>query len=74
MSDLAATNCGCECNSGCNSFGGGGNLIWLILILSLCGGNGLGGGSCNSGCGGNGGCDIIWIIILLSCCGGNGFC
>ena len=33
MSDLAATNCGCEGNNSCS-------LIWIILLLNcLCGGN-----------------------------------
>ncbi|MCM1040277.1 MAG: chorion class high-cysteine HCB protein 13 [Roseburia sp.] len=75
MSDLSATQCGCnntrEGNNGCCS------LIWLIILLSVCGNN-------NDGCGcGNGislfnnngdGCGSwIWILILLSCCG-NSFC
>lgn len=82
MSDLTATSCGC--NSGCantaNNCGGGcSNILWLIILLCFCGGNGD-----NGGCGGffgnrgNDGCgceSIIWILVLLSCCGGgNGFC
>ncbi|MCD8224080.1 MAG: chorion class high-cysteine HCB protein 13 [Clostridiales bacterium] len=63
MSDLAATNCGCECGNGGNSCC---NLLWLILILCSCR-NG-----CEHNCGPSfgGGCDWIWIILLLSFCGG----
>lgn len=63
MSDLAATNCGCGCNDdgGCNS------IIWLIILLSLCGGCG------TSSLSNNGGCDsCVWIILLLFFCGNNG--
>lgn len=67
MSDLAATNCGCNDNGcGCNS------IIWIILLLSCCGNNGsvFGGNGCgNDGCGNN---SCIWIILLLLCCGNNG--
>lgn len=75
MSDIAATNCGCECSGGNN---GCGNLIWILLIMCCCG-NGCGGcehsGSCGCGFGGNNGCDWIWIILLLNCCGGSrSFC
>ncbi|KAB1439415.1 chorion class high-cysteine HCB protein 13 [Candidatus Galacturonibacter soehngenii] len=63
MSDLAATGCGCSNNNGCNS------IIWIILLLCLCGGNGFGGGGCNDGCGDN---SCFLIIILLFCCGGLG--
>lgn len=79
MSDLSATQCGCnntrEGNNGCCS------LIWLIILFSICGNNNDGG----CGCGGNnglslfnnnndGGCgcsSLIWLLLLLSCCGGN---
>ena len=66
MSDLAATNCGCNDNGcGCSS------IIWIILLLSCCGGNsGFGGNGCGNDCGNN---SCIWIILLLLCCGGNGF-
>ena len=62
MSDLAATNCGCENEGGCNS------IIWLIILLCCCGcgNNGIGGGCDN----GNNSC--LWLILLLFCCGGNG--
>ena len=91
MSDLVATNCGngcgcersCGCERGCGyerNSGGCSNIIWILLILSFCGG---GSGGCGFG-GGNwfGGdgdcCSIIWILLLLSCCGGgfggNGSC
>ncbi len=68
MSDLVATNCGCGGNdNGCSS------IIWIILLLSLCGGNGS--PFSNDGCGSDNSC--IWIILLLLCCGngcgGNGF-
>lgn len=73
MSDLAATNCGCN-DCGCGGWGtslfGGGNscscILWIICLL-CCGGN--------NGCGNNNGCcnDSCWIIILLLlCCGNNG--
>ena len=44
MSDLAATNCGCGCESsnGCSS------IIWILLLLCCCGGNG--GNGCGNGC------------------------
>lgn len=69
MSDLAATNCGCDCGgneaswSGCNSS----NWIWIILLLSCCGNNGC--GRSGDGCG----CNNMWLIIilLLFCCGDN---
>ena len=71
MSDLTATQCGCDHNSGssngCNSF------IWIILLSCLCGGNG---NTCSGGfgCGSNdgNGCNLIIWIILLSCLCGNG--
>ena len=66
MSDLAATNCGCSCESG----NGCSSLIWLILILSCCGGSGMGfGGGCGDSCGG-GNDSCMWIILLLLCCSG----
>ena len=70
MSDVAATNCGCDCGCGCQSGGNGCNIIWLILILCCCGGNGFGGCFGNNGCGNGCGYDIIWILLLLCCCGG----
>ncbi len=62
MSDLAATNCGCN-DGGCNS------LIWLIILLALLSGNNGIGLSNGNGC-----CDnsCLWLILLLCCCGGNG--
>ncbi len=68
MSDLAATNCGC--NDGGNSCS---SIIWIIILLSLCGGcgnNGSGFNFSNNGCGGNDGCGCLWIILLLLFCGG----
>ena len=70
MSDLSATNCGC--NNSCNTNSGtGNNFLWIILLLSCCGGNGLFG----NGCGGNNNscCEsIIWLLLLSNCSGGNG--
>ena len=68
MSDLTATQCGCnrpEPSNGCGSF------MWIIILLFLCNGNG---GECGIGnlCGGENGCEcIIIILLLLCCCGGN---
>lgn len=61
MSDLAATNCGCNEGNGCCS------IIWILLLLSCCGnGSGFfGGNSCD-----NNNCSCIWIILLLFFCGG----
>ncbi|MCM1027746.1 MAG: hypothetical protein NC432_15075 [Roseburia sp.] len=81
MSDLTATNCGCNDSCGCASAqnnNGCDNWIWIILLLYFCGGNSGRNGGC--GCndsgsglfGGNSGCEwIIW-ILLLSCFCGNG--
>ena len=64
MSDLAATNCGCNDGCGCSS------IIWIIILLSCCGNGGSGLFSNNNdGCGDN---SCIWIILLLLFCG-NGF-
>ncbi len=80
MSDLAATNCGCNddrtscgCGCGCNggtglgTFGGDSCscILWFIILMSLCGNNGFG----RSGCG----TDSCWIlVVLLLLCGNNG--
>lgn len=70
MSDLSATNCGCGCEEVRNN-GGCGNFLWIIILLSCCGGcNGFGngfGGCGNGGCGDN---NCLWLILLLCCCGG----
>ena len=81
MSDLTATNCGCNnnttfSNNGCCS------IIWLIILFSICGNND--GCGCGSGFGlfnNRSDCDNecnnswIWIIILLFfCCGNNNSC
>jgi hypothetical protein len=63
MSDLAATNCGCDSSNSCSS------LIWILLLLSCCGN---GGTSLFNGNGCGNGCDSIWIILLILCCCGNG--
>lgn len=67
MSDITATNCGCErdcgCNNGCNNGCNGG-------CNNGCNGNGL-----FNFWGGNGNCSfILWILILLACCGNNDGC
>ena len=72
MSDLSATNCGCngntrEGNNGCS------NLIWILILLSLFNNND-GCGSGRSGFGlfnnDNSCCNlIIWLLLLSSCCG-----
>ncbi len=67
MSDLAATNCGCEGVNSCS-------LIWIILLLNcLCGGNnGTSFLSNNGGCGcGNDSCLIILLLLLCGGCGGS---
>ena len=85
MSDLTATNCGCNNNGvgGCISFG---NYYWIILLLLFCNGNGngcgiLGGGNgCGNGCGIMGGNDnnscewLIWILLISCLCGNNNGC
>ncbi len=76
MSDLAATNCGCDRCGNNGIFGNGGNscscIIWIILLSCICGnGNGgfLGGcGNDDCGCGNNNSC--LWIILILLFCGG----
>ena len=48
MSDLAATNCGCGCDDNCGggmarnlNFGGDCcSIVWILLLLSCCGGCG----------------------------------
>lgn len=71
MSDLVATNCNSGC--GCNGGSGCGNIIWILLLLSCCGGCGNGMGNLFGGGGDNDCCSLIWILLLLSCCGGSGF-
>ncbi|MBE5895872.1 MAG: chorion class high-cysteine HCB protein 13 [Lachnospiraceae bacterium] len=75
MSDLSATQCGCQTSDyEC----GGNNWICIIIILFLlC--NNSGNSGCGGGCGinlgnlfGNGSCCewILIILVLLNCCGG----
>lgn len=66
MSDLSATNCGCDCQR--ESSCGNNSCIWIILLLLCCGGNSFG----RSGCGCDGDNSCLWIILLLICCGGCG--
>lgn len=73
MSDISASHCGCDRpqeNNGC------GGILWLIILLCICGNGSSGSNGCGMNfCGGEGGCEsIIWILILLSCCGGGSFC
>ena len=76
MSDLAATSCcnnDCGCQTSNNNDWNCSSWIWIILLLSCCGGCG------NTGCGnrtelnnifgGNDCNSIIILILLLSCCG-----
>lgn len=65
MSDLAATNCGCNNDGGC----GCNSIIWIIILLSLCNNNS-GISLNNNGCGNNDGCGCLWIILLLLFCNG----
>lgn len=77
MSDLSATSCGCNTPSTSNDCGCG-SILWIIILMCLCGGNNGGcGDGCGSICGGNicGGGDScgfggnwIWLLILLCCC------
>lgn len=79
MSDLTASNCGCGNENNCCS-----SIIWIIILLAICGnGNTRSGSGCGCGCGsgfgffgGNDGCgcEILIILLLLSCCGGNSCC
>lgn len=81
MSDLTATNCGCNDAQNANFFGNNGscNLIWLILLLSLLNNNndgcGCGGGFGlfnNSGRNSNNSCSwLIWILLISCFCGNN---
>ena len=77
MSDLTATNCGCNNRCGCNTGLFGGSCIWIILLLFCCGGNGNGlfggcGNDCDNGCGNNNCCEwIIWILLISCFCGNN---
>ncbi|NLG05320.1 MAG: chorion class high-cysteine HCB protein 13 [Clostridia bacterium] len=74
-------NCGgcCSTNECGNTRQGGGcnSIIWIIILLCLCGNNdGCQGNNGIGGLFGSGGSDcscIIIILLLLSCCGGN-FC
>ena len=80
MSDLTATNCGCNNNCSCNNNSGfGGNSgIWIILLLFCCGGNGCGGngilgGGCGNDCRNNNNLlDWLHLALFDSCyCDGN---
>lgn len=81
MSDLTATNCGCGGNMGRSGCGFGNNgILWILILLLLCGNNGNDdcgcGGGLFGGFGNGGSCEcILCILLLLGCCGGgNGFC
>ena len=68
MSDLTATNCGTGCGCG-NGYGNSGcNIIFLLILLSCCGGgNLLSDGGCGCGNGGIFGGDnnCLWLLLLL---------
>ena len=53
MSDLSATNCGCNnsCSNNRSGFGFGGDSCCWIIILLLCCCGGFGSGFINDGCG-----------------------
>lgn len=81
MSDLTATNCGCNNSSTWGGNNGGCNWIIWILLLSCYGGNNggcgfgniLGGNSCgcDDNCGNNS-CEwLIWILLISCFCGNN---
>ena len=76
MSDLTATNCGCNTNNGRGLFGNN-SWLWIILLLSCFGNDDDGCGGGRSGFGlfnndGNSCCNtLIWLLILSSCCGNN---
>lgn len=72
MSDLTASNCGCNTCGNNGFFGRNGceGLIFLILIFS-CFGGGSGFGFRND-CDNNNCCNLIWLILIF-CCFGNGF-
>lgn len=71
MSEITASNCGCEMKNDC---GCSRSIIWIIILLAIFNND-----SCDCGCGffnmfgrsgDNGcGCEIIIILILLSICG-----
>ncbi|MCI6019027.1 MAG: chorion class high-cysteine HCB protein 13 [Clostridiales bacterium] len=69
MSDLAATQC-CNNDCGCSNSNNGFSWIWILILLSCCGG-------CGNGIfsrGGHDNDDCCWIIILLLIfCGGCNF-
>ena len=75
MSDLTATNCGCNNNSGRGIFGGNNTWLWILLLI-FCVGNdddGCGGGISGFGLFNNDGngsscCNtLVWLLILSSC-------
>ncbi|MBR6477124.1 MAG: chorion class high-cysteine HCB protein 13 [Lachnospiraceae bacterium] len=73
MSDLSSNNCGC--GGGLNLCSGN-NWIWLLLILSGIGGNGIFGSNNGCGCSGNNNSSdwILWILLLSAISGGNNNC
>lgn len=76
MSELTATQC--PCSGGGRSSSGCSSIIWIIILLSICGGNGDSGcgfglGNFGNGCGGdNNCCELIILLLVLSSCCGNG--
>lgn len=85
MSDLTATNCGCNSCNNNSSFFGGNNSCWILILILLfsCGNNCNGCGFGNvfgnrSGCdcdNGNNSCEwLIWILLISCFCGNNNGC
>lgn len=78
MSDLTASHCGCNKPEPAQCGGGCGGILWIIILMCLCGNKGESNG-CGSSCGGGmdicgsgeGGCGMIFLILILcGCCGG----
>lgn len=56
MSDLSATNCGCNGNGTALANNGGNSCLWIILLLIFCGGCGCGGNGVSTANNGGYGC------------------
>ncbi len=71
MSDLTATHCGCSANNDNNGCGCG-NILWLVILLALCGNNSDGCGNGGSFFNGGNSCNILFLLLLVSCLGNGG--